>query len=222
MANWFQRAVNRVLRREEAPAAPEPQQQAPAPEEAPRQERRGLFGRIRDVFQPGRAELERERQELAERQREVEAREREVEQRQREIEERQAPPSPAAPRELPPDLQGIPPIMPLGPKGRDGAAYTGADEAAIMGRLREAADLDRRVSLRVHDENGWHDLFLNNVGGKGFHKPARGVSAGFLLGAINEYDGIGEWVEDGADIGEDGGYEDELGEADGYQLVVWS
>ncbi len=220
MANWFQRTFNRITGRGEStpPPAPEPQESAPAPEEAPRQ--RGLFGRIRDIFQPERDRLDRERQELEERQRQVEQREREVEQRQREIEERQAPP-PAPPRELPPDLQGIPPIMPLGPKGRDGAAYTGADEEGIMERLREAADLDRRVSLRVHDEHGWHDLFLNDQGGKGYHKPARGVSAGFLLGAIDEYDGIGDWIDDGADIGEDGGYEDEIGSPDGYQLVVW-
>ena len=110
--------------------------------------------------------------------------------------------------------------MPLGPKGRDGAAYTTASADDVMQRLRDAADLGQRVSLRVHDENGWHDLFLNDRAGPGRHKPARGINADYLAGFIG-YDLEG-WIEDGADIGEDGGYEDELGEPDGYQLTVWS
>jgi len=255
MPNIFQRiggAIGRVFGREQQPVQPEPQQpQAPEPQ------RRGFGERLRDFFQPGRAErerLERERaeiearaQEIAQRQRDVEAREQQLrdlrdrlaeqerqrEEREREERERTQPrpatrpeqarppvaPVPAPP--LPDALRGIPAIMPLGPKGRDGAAYTtsGADE--VLRRLGEAAALGQRVSLRVHDENGWHDLFLNEKSGPGRHKPAKGIRADYLAQFIG--DDLEGWLADGCDLGEGETSDYEaVGEVDGYQLTVWS
>jgi hypothetical protein len=213
-------AIGRVFGRGETTPAP-----APSPQE------RGLFERIRDRVTGAawrREEAERGHW-LEERQREIEERERQLEERElaeSRDRERQAtearesvrPPAPPAPQ-LPETLRGIPPVMPLGPKGRDGAAYTTAASADIMSRLQEAASLGKRVSLRVHDENGWHDLFIN-PDGPGRHKAARGMSADYLVNQIgSDFDA---WVDDGCETDEGGGYEDELGEADGYQLTMWS
>jgi hypothetical protein len=230
MPNIFQRmgaAIGRVFGREQdvgrVPIGPLPGAQPAEPE------RRGLGERIRNIFQPGRAERERLERELSEAREAREVAERQAaearavarqEREARETAERQVvrPPAPAAPQ-LPPDLRDIPPVLPLGPKGRDGAAYTTAAVADVMSRLQEAAALGKRVSLRVHDENGWHDLFLN-PDGPGRHKAARGMTADYLMGQIG--DDFDAWVDEGCETDEGGGYEDELGEVDRYQLTVWS
>jgi hypothetical protein len=236
MPNIFQRmgaAIGRVFGREQditrVPTGPLPGAQ-------PEPERRGLGERIRDLFQPGRAERERLERELqAERQareqaeraaaeaREIARQEREArEAAEREAREKTEPRQavrPAPP--VPEALQGIPPVMPLGPKGRDGAAYTTPAASEVMNRLQEAATLGQRVSLRVHDETGWHDLFLNERSGPGRHKPARGISADYLAQFIGgDLEG---WVSEGCDLGEGETSDYEaVGEVDGYQLTVWS
>jgi hypothetical protein len=242
MPNLFQRiggAIGRVFGRgEEAPTP------APAPE--PQPERPGFFERLNPFARARREreELERERQAIEERARQVEARERQLEElrrnlaeqeRQREEREReerertqprQAVRQPAEPG-IPPDLAAIPAILPLGPKGREGAAYTTISSDVVMARLRDAADLGKRVSLRVHDARGWHDLFLNDKPGKGpagYHKPARGITAGYLVDQIG--DDFDQWIDDGGAVGEEGDTSPDGDEGfenvDGYQLTVWS
>lgn len=230
MPNIFQRAWNRLTRRGQVfpPAAPP----TPAPE--PQPERRGFLGRLRDRVTGAGRRREQEARELAERQAqqerqaELERREREVAERQREV-ERQARElaelrdrlAAKEERTMPKALASIPPVMPLGPKGREGAAYTTMDSDEVMARLQEAASLGKRVSLRVHDEKGWHDLFLNERSGPGRHKPARGISADYLAQFIGgDLEG---WVSEGCDLGEGETSDYEaVGEVDGYQLTVWS
>jgi hypothetical protein len=256
MANWFTRSVERVTNVVGRLVGREPDVSRVPTGPLPGAERRGLGERIRDVFQPSRADRERLEQELAEsrdRERQAtdarelaerEAREaREMAQRERvareaaerEIKEKTEPrqavkPQPPAPPvtppaskpepQLPPDLRTIPPVMPLGPKGRDGAAYTTAAADDVMSRLHDAAILGQRVSLRVHDETGWHDLFLNEKSGPGRHKPARGISADYLAQFIG--DDLGDWISEGCDLGEGETSDyDAVGEVDGYQLTVW-
>jgi hypothetical protein len=223
-------------------------QQPAAPAPTPEPQERGFFARIRDrITGAERREQERQQQDYqrqldqyaqqlrqAERQlrdqaRQQAERERQLQEREREVKERTEPrpavrPSPAPEPQIPPALQGIPPVLALGPKGRDGAAYTTPASNAIMDRLQEAAALGKRVSLRIHDEKGWHDLFLNDKPSDGFHKPARGIRADYLVTQIGG--DLDQWLGDGCAVGEEGyvsppgdeGFEN----VDGFQLTVWS
>jgi hypothetical protein len=166
---------------------------------------------------------------LREQARTLQDRQRQLEEREREVKEQTQPrpavrPSPPAPQPVPRALQGIPPVLPLGPKGRDGAAYTTVSSHEIMNRLQEAAALGQRVSLRVSDANGRHDLFLNDQTGPGRHKPARGISADYLVQQIGG--NFDQWIEDGGAVGEEGDVSPDGAEGfeaiEGYQLVVWS
>lgn len=56
--------------------------------------------------------------------------------------------------------------------------------------------------MRVHDANGWHDLFLNERAGLGRHKPGRGISADYLTEQTS--DDFDQWIEDGGTIEEEG------------------
>ena len=122
--------------------------------------------------------------------------------------------------EVPEALRGIPPVMRL---GGNGAAYTSPSGGEIMRRLGDAAALGQRVSLRVHDANGWHDLFVN-PDSPGRHKASRGISADYLMGFVEGYDSLDDWIDDGGAVGEEGDTsgEDGFEEVDGYQLTVWS
>ncbi|SRR5579884_122951 len=195
----------------------------------PGAERPGLGERLRDFFQPGRAERERmerelaelrERAEQAERQAATERQARENAERQAQAEraereriERERTPAPAPAPQRPevadivkdamekdrqareerrrdPEktdkiqpvqpgrdpLEGIKPEISFGPKGQAGAIYSRHTDAEAMQDLQRAADNHNRVSIRVHDINGWHEVFIN-VG----REAGKGINADYLL-----------------------------------------
>lgn len=73
-------------------------------------------------------------------------------------------------------LANIQPEISFGPKGQAGAIYSRHTDAEAMRDLQRAADGGNRVTIRVHDVNGWHEMFVN-IG----RQAGKGISADYLL-----------------------------------------
>ena len=97
-----------------------------------------------------------------------------------------------------------------------GTIYTISSTDVLLQRLEEAARIhDCCVSLLVHDEHGWHELFLNQTGTK-THR----IAASYLRDIV-DYNDLDLWIERNSTCA-DGDDEHEIGEIDGYQLVVYN
>ena len=96
-----------------------------------------------------------------------------------------------------------------------GTIYTISSTDVLLQRLEEAARIrDCCVSLLVHDEHGWHELFLNRRCTK-----THSITASYLRDIVANND-LELWMERNSTCA-DGDDEHEIGEIDGYQLVVY-
>lgn len=195
----------RGLFRRERQAEPQPvrteqaTQAAPEPQETRR--RGGLFGRLfggdrrreeqerreserlqqeRQELERARAELERQRQEFERQRQETERREQERQEAERVRQERERQEQQAVKAW---ESLGVPPVT----GGKGWTIYGCRTPEELRARLEEAAAAGKRVSLKVHDKNGWHSLY-NNPGRGEFSVKAgmavsggAGISAGELL-----------------------------------------
>src|SRR5262249_42930162 len=121
-------------------------------------------------------------------------------------------------------LQGIAPEVTFGPKGQAGAIYSRYTAEEALRDLRRAADMNRRVALRVHDVNGWHEGYVN-VG----RQAGKGINAGYLLGRLPGRMSLSDFIR-GMTTGSgvtSGGTERTPGytfghDLDAFQVVVYS
>jgi len=125
-----------------------------------------------------------------------------------------------APTEEPPHQVSHPPgalpsLQSVGSRDLCGTISTLSSADVLLQRLEEAARIpDRRVSLWVHDEHGWHELFPNRGPTK---QP--GWRASYVRDIVGNHD-LDLWVGS-VTRGEDGDDDHEGGKIDGYQLVVY-
>jgi hypothetical protein len=85
----------------------------------------------------------------------------------------------------------------------------------LLGYLEEAARIqDGCVSLLVHDEHGWHELFLNRS-----CTQTHRITTSYVRDIVANND-LDLWMESNSTcaVSDD---KHELGEIDGYQLVVY-
>jgi hypothetical protein len=96
-----------------------------------------------------------------------------------------------------------------------GTIHTITSTDVLLQRLEEAVRIhDCCVSLLVHDEHGWRELFLNQRGTK-----THSIKASYLRDIV-DYNDLDLWLERNSTC-TDGDDEYEIGEIDGYQLVVY-
>jgi hypothetical protein len=111
----------------------------------------------------------------------------------------------------------FPAIVKFGPDGRLGTVYTTRQAGVVKARLLEAASVPTRwVSLRVHDEYGWHEVFVRSL-----RLTQRSMRVASLCNSLGEQP-IEEWIDSEDAIVKDGEMEVNLGQVDGYQLVVYN
>lgn len=97
-----------------------------------------------------------------------------------------------------------------------GTIYTTSSTEVLLLRLEEAARIhDCCVSLLVHDEHGWHELFLNRRCTK-----SHSITASYLRDIVENND-LDLWMERNSTC-TDCDDEHEIGEIDGYQLVAYN
>ncbi len=97
-----------------------------------------------------------------------------------------------------------------------GKIYTISSTDVLLQCLEEAARIhDCCVSLLVHDEYGWHELFFNRRGTKTHSK-----TVSYLRDIVANND-LDLWMERNSTCA-DGNDEHEIGKIDGYQLVVYN
>jgi hypothetical protein len=97
-----------------------------------------------------------------------------------------------------------------------GTVYMISSTDVLLHHLEEAARIeDCCVSLLVHDEQGWRELFLNQRGTK-----AHGITASYLRDIV-DYNDLDLWMDRNSTC-VDGDDEHEIGEIDAYQLVVYN
>ncbi len=93
--------------------------------------------------------------------------------------------------------------------------YTISSTDVLLQRLEEAVRIqDCCVSLLVHDEHGWHELFLERRGTKS-HR----ITASYLRDIVDNND-LDLWIERNSTCA-DSDDEHEIGEIDVYQLIVY-
>src|SRR5258706_79173 len=121
-----------------------------------------------------------------------------------------------APTEEPPHPLGtLPSLQSVGSRGLCGTISTLSSTDVLLQSLEEAARIpDCRVSLWVHDEHGWHELFPNRWPTK---QP--GWRASYVRDIVGNHD-LDLWVGS-VTRGEDGDDDHERGKIGGYQLVVY-
>jgi hypothetical protein len=94
--------------------------------------------------------------------------------------------------------------------------YTISSTDVLLQCLEEAARIqDCCVSLLVHDEHGWHELFLDRRGTKSYS-----ITASFVRDIVDNND-LDLWMERNSTCA-DGEDEHEIGAIDAYQLVVYN
>ena len=102
-----------------------------------------------------------------------------------------------------------------GLRGESGTMHTISSPDVLLQYLEAAARIqDCCVSLLVHDEHGWHELFLDPRGTK-----TRSMTASYVRDIVANND-LDLWMRRNSTcaVSDD---EHELGEIDGYQLVVY-
>jgi hypothetical protein len=107
-------------------------------------------------------------------------------------------------------------LQSCGSRGESGTKYTISSPDVLLQCLDEAARTqDCCVSLLVHDEYGWHELYLNRTGAQR-HR----ITASYVRDIVANND-LDLWMQSNSTC-TDGDDEHELGEIDGYQLVVYN
>jgi hypothetical protein len=97
-----------------------------------------------------------------------------------------------------------------------GTVYTISSTDVLLHHLEGAARIqDCCVSLLVHDEHGWHELFLDRRGTK-----SHSITASYVRDIVVHND-LDLWMERNSTCA-DGADEREIGEIDAYQLVVYN
>ncbi|SRR6266487_2309693 len=107
-------------------------------------------------------------------------------------------------------------LQSFGSRVESGTIYTISSIDVLLQCLEEAARIhDCCVSLLVHDAHGWHELFFNRRGIK-----SHSITASYLRDIV-DYNDLDLWLERNSTCA-DGDDEPEIGEIDGYQLVVYN
>jgi hypothetical protein len=103
-----------------------------------------------------------------------------------------------------------------GSRGESGTMYTISSPDVLLEYLEEAARIqDGFVSLLVHDEHGWHELFLNRS-----CTQTHSITASYVRDIVANND-LDLWMQSNSTcaVSED---KYKIGEIDGYQLFVYN
>jgi hypothetical protein len=107
-------------------------------------------------------------------------------------------------------------LQSCGSRVEPGTAYTISSTDVLLQRLEEASRIhDCCVSLLVHDEYGWHELFLDRRSTKSYS-----ITASYVRDIVENND-LDLWMERSSTCA-DSGDGREIGKIDGYQLVVYT